>query len=85
MHLLSTLVKGLVLLVLVEHLLDLLDVLLIQLLIIRLPLESGAAVWVTQVVLAVVRQLLLGEQHVLVVNGVLGADQLIVQMLLVAA
>lgn len=84
MHLLSALVKGLVLLVLVEHLLDLLYVLLIQLFIIRLPLESGAAVLVAQVELAIVRRLLLGEQHVLVVNRVLGANQLIVQMLLVA-
>lgn len=84
MHLLSALVKGLVLLVLVEHLLDLLYVLLIQLLIVRLPLERGAAVLVAQVELAIVRRLLLGEQHVLVVNRVLGANQLIVQMLLVA-
>ena len=85
MHLLSALVKALVLLVLVEHLLDLLYVLLIQLFIVRLPLESGAAVLVAQVELAIVRRLLLGEQHVLVVNRVLGANQLIVQMLLVAS
>ena len=53
-QLLGSLVEGLVLLVLVEHLLDLLDVLLIQLLVIGLPLESGAAILVTQIEFAIV-------------------------------